>query len=153
MQSLELKIPPLALVVLFAGLMWLLARLTPGFDYAVPLRQELVAVVSALAVLIALAGVASFRQASTTVNPLNPENSSALVVSGIYRITRNPMYLGFLLLLAAWSLMLANLAVLLLLPVFVWYMNRFQIAPEERALASLFGNDYTTYCARVRRWI
>ena len=99
MQSLELKIPPLALVVLFAGLMWLLARLTPGFDYAVPLRQVLVAVVSALAVLIALAGVASFRQASTTVNPLNPENSSALVVSGIYRITRNPMYLGFLLLL------------------------------------------------------
>ena len=144
---------PLALVVLFAGLMWLLARLTPGFDYAVPLRQLLVAVVSALAVLIALAGVASFRQASTTVNPLNPENSSALVVSGIYRITRNPMYLGFLLLLAAWALMLANLAVLLLLPVFVWYMNRFQIVPEERALTSLFGNDYTTYCARVRRWI
>ncbi|MEC8861094.1 MAG: isoprenylcysteine carboxylmethyltransferase family protein [Pseudomonadota bacterium] len=153
MQSLELKIPPLALVVLFAGLMWLLARLTPGFDYAVPLRQVLVAVVSALAVLIALAGVASFRQASTTVNPLNPENSSALVVSGIYRITRNPMYLGFLLLLAAWSLMLANLAVLLLLPVFVWYMDRFQILPEERALAGLFGNDYTNYCARVRRWL
>ncbi|HBN13954.1 MAG: protein-S-isoprenylcysteine methyltransferase [Gammaproteobacteria bacterium] len=153
MQSLELKIPPLALVVLFAGLMWLLARLTPGFDYAVPLRQLLVAVVSALAVLIALAGVASFRQASTTVNPLNPENSSALVVSGIYRITRNPMYLGFLLLLAAWALMLANLAVLLLLPVFVWYMDRFQILPEERALAGLFGNDYTNYCARVRRWL
>ncbi|HBX37344.1 MAG TPA: isoprenylcysteine carboxylmethyltransferase family protein [Pseudohongiella sp.] len=153
MQSLELKIPPLALVVLFAGLMWLLARLTPGFDYAVPWRQVLVATLSALAVLIILAGVASFRRASTTVNPLNPSSSSALVVSGIYRITRNPMYLGFLLLLAAWSLMLANLAVLLLLPVFVWYMNRFQIVPEERALTSLFGNDYTTYCARVRRWI
>ncbi|MDH7943374.1 isoprenylcysteine carboxylmethyltransferase family protein [Pseudohongiella sp. SYSU M77423] len=153
MQSLELKIPPLALVVIFAGLMWLLARLTPGFDYAVPLRQVLVVVVSALAVLIALAGVASFRRASTTVNPLNPGSSSTLVVSGIYRVTRNPMYLGFLLLLAAWALLLSNLAVLLFLPVFVWYMNRFQILPEERALTSLFGNDYTNYCARVRRWL
>jgi protein-S-isoprenylcysteine O-methyltransferase Ste14 len=153
MQSMELKMPPLALVIVFAGLMWLLARLTPGFDYAVPLRQVLVAVLSTLAVLIVLAGVTSFRRASTTVNPLNPESSSALVVSGIYRVTRNPMYLGFLLLLTAWSLMLANLAVLLLLPVFIWYMNRFQILPEERVLSSLFGNDYTNYCARVRRWL
>ncbi len=153
MRSLELKIPPLALVVLFAGLMWLLARLTPGLNYAVPWRQVLVATLSALAVLIILAGVASFRRASTTVNPLNPESSSALVVSGIYRVTRNPMYLGFLLLLAAWALLLGNLTVLLLLPVFVWYMNRFQILPEERALTSLFGNDYTNYCARVRRWL
>jgi protein-S-isoprenylcysteine O-methyltransferase Ste14 len=97
--------------------------------------------------------VVAFRRAGTTVNPMKPESSSSLVVSGIYAFTRNPMYLGFLFALLAWAIYLSHPAAFLVLPLFVWYMNRFQIEPEERALASLFGEAFTTYAARVRRWL
>jgi protein-S-isoprenylcysteine O-methyltransferase Ste14 len=84
---------------------------------------------------------------------MKPDSASSLVVSGIYKYTRNPMYLGFLLVLLGWAAFLSNLAALALLPAFVAYMNRFQIRPEERVLASLFPNDYPAYRAKVRRWI
>jgi len=106
-----------------------------------------------LGALTCLAGVRYFRRAKTTVNPMKPESASALVASGIYRYSRNPMYLGFLLMLLGWALWLSNASALLLLPAFVLYMNRFQICPEERALLSLFGPDYMQYRARVRRWL
>ena len=73
--------------------------------------------------------------------------------AGIYRLTRNPMYLGVLLLLLAWAIYLANVLTVLFLPAFVWYMGRYQIEPEEQALTSLFGPQYTAYAAQVRRWI
>jgi protein-S-isoprenylcysteine O-methyltransferase Ste14 len=76
-----------------------------------------------------------------------------MVVTGIYRISRNPMYLGMLLLLVAWAILLSNLAASLVLPLFVLYMNHFQISPEEVALASRFGADFAAYCKAVRRWL
>jgi protein-S-isoprenylcysteine O-methyltransferase Ste14 len=76
-----------------------------------------------------------------------------MVTSGVYRHTRNPMYLGMLCLLGAWAAWLGNAAALLGLPAFVAYMNRFQIAPEERALAQRFGAAFDAYAARVRRWL
>lgn len=103
--------------------------------------------------LVALAGVASFRRHKTTVNPLTPEQSSALVTTGIYRFSRNPMYLGFLLVLAAWGVFLANGLSLLGLPACVAYMNHFQIQPEERALGQRFGPAYASYSSRVGRWL
>ena len=84
---------------------------------------------------------------------MRPDSTSSLVVSGIYKYTRNPMYLGFLLVLLGWATFLSNITALALLPVFVVYMNRFQIGPEERALGSLFAQEYKAYHARVRRWI
>jgi protein-S-isoprenylcysteine O-methyltransferase Ste14 len=98
-------------------------------------------------------GLVEFRRERTTFSPMKPENASALVVSGIFRFTRNPMYLGLLMFLLAWASYLSNGVALLGLPAFVLYMNRFQIAPEERALAALFGADFTAYKARVRRWM
>lgn len=95
----------------------------------------------------------SFRKARTTVNPLKPETASALVSSGVYRYTRNPMYLGFAIVLIAWSIFLAWPPALLGVLGFVMYMNIFQIGPEERALASLFGREFTQYCSQVRRWL
>lgn len=103
--------------------------------------------------LFVLAGGISFRRARTTVNPLKPEAASALVTSGIYRYTRNPMYVGFALWLLAWGLYLASPLVLLGVLGFVLYMNRLQIAPEERALGRLFGADFAAYRQRVRRWL
>ena len=153
MQRLELKVPPLALVLLAGGSMWLIARAAPAFEFAFPAR--LICAVGAIVIGLAIAGVGivSFRRAKTTVNPMKPESSSALVVTGIYRLTRNPMYLGFLWILLGWGIFLSNMLAFLVLPGFVLYMNRFQIEPEERALTRLFGQTFVTYSAHVRRWI
>jgi protein-S-isoprenylcysteine O-methyltransferase Ste14 len=98
-------------------------------------------------------GFASFIRAKTTVNPMKPDSSSSLVVSGIYQFTRNPMYLGFLLGLFGWAIFLSNALAFFLLPAFIAYMNRFQIEPEEKALARLFGEQFVAYRSRVRRWL
>lgn len=88
------------------------------------------------------------------MNPTKPDHASVLITAGIYGISRNPMYLGFLALLIGWSMYLANAVALILVPIgFVAYMDHFQIAPEERALQSLFGDAYTSYARRVRRWL
>ncbi|MET0551744.1 MAG: isoprenylcysteine carboxylmethyltransferase family protein, partial [Vicinamibacteria bacterium] len=99
------------------------------------------------------AGVASFRRARTTVDPRVPDAASALVDTGVYAFTRNPMYLGFAIVLAGWAVVLANAASLALLPLFVLYLNRYQIGPEEQALAARFGPAFTSYAARVGRWL
>ena len=100
-----------------------------------------------------LAGIASFRQAQTTVNPLKPDTATALVTSGVYGYTRNPMYLGMLAVLLAWAVFLASPAALAGVLGFWWYIGRFQIRPEERALAALFGSSFSDYTSRVRRWL
>ena len=84
---------------------------------------------------------------------MRSDSTSSLVVSGTYKYTRNPMYLGFVLVLLGWAAFLSNLAALALLPAFVVYINRFQIVPEERVLASLFPHEYPAYQAKVRRWV
>ena len=103
--------------------------------------------------MITGSAVLSFRRAHTTVNPMQPSSASSLVTSGIYRYTRNPMYLGMLFVLVGWALYLANVLVFLFLPAFILYMNRFQIEPEERAMTALFGQEFLEYASRVRRWI
>jgi len=152
-NHLELKLPPAALAAAAAALMWSAASAAPAFDFTCPSNFVLFASLELVGLLICLAGVLSFRRAKTTVNPMKPDSTSSLVVSGIYGYTRNPMYLGFLLILAGWSAFLSNVLSLAMLPAFVHWMNRFQISPEERALDSLFREDYPQYRARVRRWI
>jgi len=153
MHVLELKIPPVAVVLAAAALMWLVAWAVPAFKFQLPAR-DLVAMSFALAGAVTSAlGVVSFRRARTTVNPMKPELSSSLVTSGIYKLTRNPMYLGFLLVLLGWAVFLSSVLAFLFLPAFILYMNRFQIDPEERALATLFGQEFTAYKARARRWL
>jgi len=150
-NKLELKIPPLLLVVIFALLMWLLSGAVDSAPGAV---AEMVALgIVGLAFLVSLAGVVEFRRRRTTTNPMKPEAVSQVVSSGIYRFSRNPMYLGFLLALVGWALWLSNPLAWLLLPMFVLYMNRFQIVPEERVLTEIFGDEYRQYMVRVRRWI
>jgi protein-S-isoprenylcysteine O-methyltransferase Ste14 len=153
MRSLELKVPPPAVALVIAALMWLLARAAPALGFAIPARILVAIVLAAAGVATAVAGVTTFARAKTTVNPTTPEKSSALVSWGIYKVTRNPMYLGLLFVLTAWSIFLSNPLPFLLLPVFMLYINRFQITPEERALTALFGRDFVSYQARVRRWI
>ena len=152
-NGLVLKLPPVALGAIVAALMWGASSATPAFDFRFPASLLSAAGLALLGAVICLSGVVSFRRAKTTVNPMRPDSTSSLVVSGIYKYTRNPMYLGFLLVLLGWAIFLSNLAAFTLLPVFVVYMNRFQIGPEERALGSLFAGEYQAYHARVRRWM
>lgn len=152
MTKLELKIPPPLLMVVTGALMWWTSRVLITLFFSFPQQRPLAVVIAAAAMVIALSGVIAVLMASTTISPLKPENTSTLVVTGIYRFTRNPMYLGLLLVLTAWALYLGNLAAFGFLPGFVLIMNRIQIVPEERFLAAKFGPDFTAYCARVRRW-
>ncbi|MCS4309294.1 protein-S-isoprenylcysteine O-methyltransferase Ste14 [Rheinheimera pacifica] len=153
MKALELKIPPLVLVVLFALAMCLLAQLLPPWALPEVWRLILASSFAVAGVVVALWGVLAFHRANTTVDPRVPQQTSSLVARGIYRYSRNPMYLGFLLLLAALACYLMGAAALLLLPLFVLYMNRFQIVPEERYLLQKFGAEYQAYSTQVRRWL
>jgi len=152
MRFLELRVPPVALTLVFAASMAAIAYLVPA-AFSLPARTLLGACLALAGGVVALAGVVAFRRHATTVNPFTPEQSSSLVATGVYRFSRNPMYLGFLLALLGWCLFLANWVAALLLPLFVAYMNRFQIGPEERALAQRFGPQFTAYAKGVRRWL
>ena len=151
-NALELKVPPLALVILFGALMWLVSAYS-AFTIALPWRSAFAFIFYAIGSAIVLAGVLTFRRMKTTVNPLTPEATTMMVTSGIYRFTRNPMYLGFLLVLVGWAIDLSNLLAFAFLPLFVLYMNRFQILPEERALSTKFPEAFTPYKRSVRRWV
>ena len=149
----ELKIPPAVLVAFTGALMWMASAATPATAFVIPGRSWGAAIVMLTGVIISGLGVAAFRRARTTVNPMKPGSASALVDGGIYRLTRNPMYLGFLVVLLGWAIFLSNIVAFLLLPAFVCYMNRFQIEPEEKALVALFGQTFIAYKTRVRRWL
>ena len=152
-HALELKVPPLALVVLAALLMWLGAVYFPELTFRFPFQILVVWLISFLGFLACTLGFVEFRRARTTLNPTKPGTSSSLVKTGIYRYSRNPMYLGFLLILTGWATGMGNVISFLALPVFVIYLNRFQIEPEERALGEIFADEFRAYCAEVRRWI
>ena len=100
-----------------------------------------------------LLGILAFRASRTTINPLKPERASALVTGGVYRVTRNPMYVGMTLLLLAWACYLAAVLPFVGPVLLVLYLTRFQIQPEERVLQGIFGAAYASYAARVRRWL
>jgi protein-S-isoprenylcysteine O-methyltransferase Ste14 len=136
-----------------AVLMWLASRSSPVLAFVFPVANLLAVGLAAIGLAVAISGVVTFRLARTTLNPTKPEASSSLVSWGIYRITRNPMYLGLLLELTAWAIFLSNWLAFPFLPVFVVYINRFQIVPEERALTSLFAREFVDYQSRVRRWL
>ena len=153
MRRLELRIPPLAVVVLAALLMWLIAAFTPGVRLYIPGQTAVASVVAGCGLLICVIGILQFRRAGTTVNPLRPEAASGLVTRGIYRFTRNPMYVGFALVLLAWAVFLQNPLNIIVLVAFVVYIDRFQVRPEERALKSKFGAQFDTYKRKVRRWL
>ncbi|MFQ3186036.1 MAG: protein-S-isoprenylcysteine O-methyltransferase Ste14 [Marinomonas primoryensis] len=152
MQTLELKIPPVVQVLVTASLMWTLAVAVPSFGFTLSVSSLVAIVFAAIGVAFALRGVLEFRSAGTTVDPRVPDQFVSLVICGVYRISRNPMYAGFLLVLIAWGMFLSNLASFVLLPAFVIYMNRFQIAPEELHMREKFGEAYREYEAEVRKW-
>jgi len=153
MKALELKVPPVAQFVVFVAAMWLLAEYLPALSIEIPARRILVVLFFCLGGIVAVPAIAAFRSADTTVDPRDPAKTSRLVVRGIYRYSRNPMYLGLLLLLIAWAIYLSNALGFAAVPLFVLCMNRLQIRPEEAAMEAQFGAAYRDYRKSVRRWL
>jgi protein-S-isoprenylcysteine O-methyltransferase Ste14 len=151
--KLELRVPPLAVLLIAGVVMGMIALWTPSLAWSQPVRVGIGEAFAAIGILIAVSGLVAFRRARTTASPLRPDKASSLVASGIYRYTRNPMYLGMLLVLVGWAVYLARPWALLVLPAFVMYMNRFQIGPEERVLEGIFGAEFDAYRRSVRRWL
>lgn len=148
LSALETKVPPPLLLVALAAILWLLAGTRPS---ALHLAFGLPTIVLGLS-LNALPKVL-FRRAGTTVSPLRPEQSSTLITSGLYRHSRNPMYLGYAIALIGWAICLGQPVGLAAVGFYVGYVTRFQIMPEERQLAAMFPDEYAVYSAAVRRWI
>lgn len=153
MRSIHLRIPPLLLVLIFAAAMVVINSVWRELAINIPWRWLPAAILFLCGGMLALAGVVEFRRAQTTVNPLKPQASSKIVSAGIYRYSRNPMYLGMLTALGGLAILLANPFNFMLLPMFVLFLNQFQIIPEENALIEKFGQDYRDYQSRVRRWL
>lgn len=153
MNAIELKIPPAAQFLIVMAGMWLLARYVPALSVDIPGRRGFVVLLFCLGGIVAVPAIAAFRSAGTTVDPRRPDEVSRLVVRGVYRFSRNPMYLGLLCLLGAWGFYLSNLLAFAGLPLFVLAMNRLQIQAEEAAMLAQFGDEYREYRESVRRWI
>lgn len=151
MKWLELKIPPLIVALIFGSLIWVIP--TPYKIVNTTITYGASGLFFLIGSLISLLGVWEFRKQKTTVNPMAPQESNSLVIKGIYKFTRNPIYLGFLFWLLSLGALLGNPLSLFPTIGFVFYMNYFQILPEERILADSFGEDYLEYKKSVRRWI
>jgi protein-S-isoprenylcysteine O-methyltransferase Ste14 len=153
MRALELKIPPPLVALLFAVGMWFLPVVPEAPFLSGSLRIVLGLTLACIGQAISVSGMVAFRRARTTINPVKPSAASSLVTSGVYRFTRNPMYVGLLLTLAGWAVYRGNVLAFIALPAFAWYITKFQIKPEERVLVSLFGEHFAEYMSRVRRWV
>lgn len=149
----NIRIPPPIYMILFGVLMWFVARSPFALSIDIPYAKIAAGVLIVLAIVIDVIAILQFNASSTTINPLKPDKSSALVTHGIYRYTRNPMYVGMLLMLCAWGLILKSASNVLLIAGFVITLTLVQIRHEEQALKSLFAEDFEAYQRRVRRWI
>lgn len=145
-------LPPLYML-LFAALMWLLNQYFPFMTVIQPSIKWLSTAFIVCGLCIDLYSLLLFFRAKTTPHPFHESKTSALVTTGFYRYSRNPMYVGLLFLLIGWGIRLGSATPFLMLPLFIFVITSQQIVKEEKVLRSLFGDEYTEYCARVRRWL
>ncbi|MCZ2102981.1 MAG: isoprenylcysteine carboxylmethyltransferase family protein [Burkholderiales bacterium] len=151
--TLECKVPPPMVALVAAAVSWALARWTSAWTVGGTWLPVASWCLAGAGVGIGLWSLWYFRRAGTTFDPHVPQRTRVFVEAGPYRYSRNPMYLGLACLLLAWCARLAHPLALVGVALFVAYISRFQIAPEERVLREKFGEAYLRYCARVRRWL
>ena len=153
MRFLALKIPPVLQVVVIGAAMYGVSKTMPAMRFSLAGSAWLGGAIAVTGLGIAVMGVTEFKNTQTTVNPQTPEKSEHLVTSGVYRYSRNPMYVGLVFILFGWALYRSHALAFALLPVFVIYMSRFQIQAEEKVMTQKFGEAYITYLSQVRRWL
>ena len=145
------RIPPPLIAMLCVLIIFLSKSIFPSFVFSYKLQLGIF--VSTIGFLLLIVSIKSFIDNKTTINPLNLKKSTYLVTSGVFRFSRNPMYLGMLLFLLGTTIILNIIGGLIISILFIFYMNFFQIIPEEKALENLFGKNYRNYRKTVRRWI
>jgi protein-S-isoprenylcysteine O-methyltransferase Ste14 len=138
-------------MVAAALLMWLAGKAVPALGFES--RTGIAIGLFAAGLAIGIGAFLQFRRAMTTINPMKPHESSALVAGGLYAWSRNPIYVGDAIFLVGVALLVGNYLAFLFVALFIAYIDRFQIRPEERALRERFGADYDAYCRKVRRWL
>ena len=148
-----LRILPGIQVLFFSSAMLVISRYAIKASFSFTGINEFALICLTGGVVMIGSGIVIFRKAETTVAPLHPDKATSLVTRGIYQYTRNPMYFGLLLILFSFGLYLQNLASMFALPIYVWFISKYQIIQEEEALYKVFGDDYQNYQDRVRRWI
>jgi len=148
-----MRIPPLLVVALMLLAMVPLAQLLPSTGIPDAARWGAVTFFGLVGAIFVLPAAISFRRAGTTVDPRDPEKTEALVTDGLYRISRNPMYVGFCFWLIAGAFAVSSLWLLVAWPLFVIYMNALQIPAEEQAMADKFPEQWPAFCAQVPRWL
>ena len=149
----KLKIPPALVAAILAGLMRLVALYIPLGSLILPGANWVAGALLAVGAILGVVGLYQFYSNGTSIDPHKPSKTKALVTDGVYSYSRNPMYLALFFLLIAYASILQNVLNLLLLPLFIWYMNRYQIVPEEEIMEKKFGEAYERYKSEVRRWI
>ncbi len=147
------RIPPPLIGLGCLALMWGTNRLWPDLSVDFVGRSAIALTVLLIAIVIDISAIIAFRRARTTINPLAPETAATIVSGGPFRFSRNPMYLGMLMILVAWAIWLGNPINVLWPITFVAVITKFQIIPEEIALSGKFGAPYREYQTRVRRWL
>lgn len=153
LSPLENRIPPPLAVVLIGVVMAIIALPSRSVPLGGVTRLVIGGVAIALGGLVVVHGARTFWKAGTTINPVRLDQTSALVTTGLFRYTRNPMYVGFTAVLVGWAACLGSPWTLLGPVVFVLFTDRFQIIPEERVMREKFGPAYAAYCSHVRRWL
>lgn len=148
---LKTKIPPPIIAIAFIVILYISSLWMDRFIFEGQSIFSLFIFILGLGCV--LSASTQFRRINTTVNPLHPESASHLVVDGIFKFTRNPMYVGLCAVILAFGFYVGTWFVFILLPLFVISINYLQIVPEEVALQKLFGDEYVSYCNSVRRWI
>jgi protein-S-isoprenylcysteine O-methyltransferase Ste14 len=153
MKSLKLKIPPPIVFFIAIACMWFIELIIPSLSYTLPFQKTVAMILSIIGGVFGVSSILTFVFSKTTINSVQVDAVSSLVSSGVYSITRNPMYLALLFVLLGWACILSNILALIVIPMYVLYMNYFQIIPEEIALESKYGDKFVQYKTKVRRWL
>ena len=143
-------IPPPIVTIVFLFVIFFTKDL---FRFSVTLPSSLGFIIILAGLMIIFIAARQFKAVNTTINPIKPENASVLVNKGIFSYSRNPMYLGMLLIIVGFSIIHNLMAVIAIMPLWVIYITNFQIIPEEEAMKILFKEDFLNYCKKTRRWI
>ena len=133
--------------------MWVVDTQLPGGQVEFEMQLAVAILFAVAGIALAATSILAFRKAGTTVDPFHPEEASRLVADGVFRFSRNPMYVSLLLILIGWAIWLGSVYNVAVLAFYMIYITVFQIKPEEEVLKSLFGESYREYSSKVRRWI
>jgi protein-S-isoprenylcysteine O-methyltransferase Ste14 len=147
----ETKIPPPIVTLIFGFATYLSRKIFPEIE--IQYSSFFGIFLLLLGFFILISAVKLFRNDKTTVNPLSPEQATKLVTNGIFKLSRNPMYLGMALILASVAVFFNIIGGIISMALFCLYITKFQIIPEEKAMKDLFAQDFEQYMQATRRWI